>query len=276
MIVTPDMNDPKIVSVSVDDSVTGDVVLSASYTDTSGNVIVGAPVVVVSPPPGANINGIELVPATISLTVGSNVVPQVWGDYDNGTRSQLYVPPNASISYSSEDSAIASVDVAGKIMLNAPGTTNIHVSYLGFSAQSSVNVSAVPPPPIIVPLGAVSRKTHGGAGTFDIGLPLTGNPGIECRSGGASSSYQIIITFAAPITLAGASVTNGIGGVSNYSMNGSELIVNLTGIANAQTINVTLAGVSDGGATNDIVIPMSVLLGDTTNGNGRSTPLTFH
>src|SRR5205823_4473616 len=32
--------------------------------------------------------------------------------------------------------------------------------------------------------GAVSRKTHGAAGTFDVNLPLTGTPGIEPRSGG--------------------------------------------------------------------------------------------
>src|SRR5205814_9923252 len=32
---------------------------------------------------------------------------------------------------------------------------------------------AIPP----VPVSAVSTKTHGAAGTFDIDLPLTGNPG---------------------------------------------------------------------------------------------------
>ncbi len=32
--------------------------------------------------------------------------------------------------------------------------------------------------------GVVSRKTHGNVGVFDINLPATGNPGIECRTGG--------------------------------------------------------------------------------------------
>ena len=47
----------------------------------------------------------------------------------------------------------------------------------------------------IVPLSAVSRKTHGDAGTFDLPLPLSGNPGIECRSGGADGEYQVVVTF---------------------------------------------------------------------------------
>ena len=265
--VAADNDNPEIAHVSIEDTVVGDVVVYVSYTDVNGVLVSGIPIAIVSRPPGANLSGLELVPNIISLTSGSNVATEIWGDYDNGSRSRLYIPNGAAISYTSDDNAIAIVDAAGKIILNSPGATNVHVSYLGFSAQSSVTVSSFPPPPVITPLGAVSRKAHGASGTFDINLPLTGNPGIECRSGGASNSYQVIVTFAAPITLAGASVTNGIGGVSNYSMNGSELIINLTGIANAQTINVTLAGVSDGGATNDIVIPMSVLLGDTT-GNG--------
>src|SRR5438132_12331468 len=33
---------------------------------------------------------------------------------------------------------------------------------------------------------AVSRKTHGAAGTFDINMPLTGTSGVECRTGGAT------------------------------------------------------------------------------------------
>ena len=36
----------------------------------------------------------------------------------------------------------------------------------------------------------VSRKIHGNAGPFNIDLPLTGNPGIECRSGGSGGDHQ--------------------------------------------------------------------------------------
>ena len=39
------------------------------------------------------------------------------------------------------------------------------------------------------PVSAASRKTHGAAGTFDVPLPLTGNVGVECRSGGATNGY---------------------------------------------------------------------------------------
>src|SRR5437667_7734483 len=49
--------------------------------------------------------------------------------------------------------------------------------------------------PPLLPQSAFSRKTHGAAGTFDIPLPLTGNVGVECRSGGATNDYQMIIHF---------------------------------------------------------------------------------
>ncbi|HUE41427.1 MAG TPA: SBBP repeat-containing protein, partial [Chthoniobacterales bacterium] len=49
-------------------------------------------------------------------------------------------------------------------------------------------------------LRAVSRKTHGTAGTFDVDLPLSGTPGIECRSGGADGDYTIVSTFANAMT----------------------------------------------------------------------------
>lgn len=118
------------------------------------------------------------------------------------------------------------------------------------------------------PLGAVSRKIHGSVGTFDVNLPLTGTPGIECRSGGASSSYEMIVTFANPVTFAGAGVTSGTGSVSSSSVNGSQITVDLTGVANAQTLVVTLSGVSDGLNTGNVTIPMSVLLGDV-DASGR-------
>ena len=272
--VTPDSNDPNIVSVAVEDTVVGDVVVHVTYEDINGNLVTTTPVVVVSMPPGTTMTGIELLPSMIGLTVGSTVVSEVWADYDNGTRSQIYIPTGATISYTSDDNIIASVDTTGKIVLNAAGTTNIHVSYLGFSAQSPVTVFPLPPPPLVAPMGAVSRKVHGGAGTFDIDLPLTGNAGIECRSGGASGDYQVIVTFASPVTLSNVTVgatgggnTTSSASVTGYSINGSQVSIDLTELPNAQTSLITLSNVSDGAATNDVIIPMSVLLGDTT-GNG--------
>lgn len=128
------------------------------------------------------------------------------------------------------------------------------------------------------PSAAVSRKTHSAAGDFDVHLPLSGTPGIECRNGGATSDYQIVIAFANEVTVNGnpqAQVTSGIGiigsnGVSNGGMvtaSGNIVIVPLTGVANAQAISVTLNRVNTGAGTANIVIPMSLLIGDT-NGDG--------
>ncbi len=122
---------------------------------------------------------------------------------------------------------------------------------------------------------AVSRKRHGVVADFDISLPLDGAHGIECRSGGNTSDYTMVITFSATVTINGspqAAVTSGVGtvgsnGVGNggvVQVSGNIVVIPLTSVANAETIQVTLYGVN--GSTN-FVIPMSILVGDT-NGNG--------
>jgi hypothetical protein len=119
-----------------------------------------------------------------------------------------------------------------------------------------VRVAPVAP----VAQSAFSRKTHGAAGDFDIPLPLTGSVGIECRSGPA---HQVIINFAVPVTVASASVTSGTGSVGSFSVSGSQVTVNLTGVTNAQKITVTLGSVNDGTNIGDVPISMGVLAGDT-------------
>jgi hypothetical protein len=113
---------------------------------------------------------------------------------------------------------------------------------------------------------AFSRKVHGGAGTFDIPLPLSGNVGVECRSGGATNDYQMIIDFATTVTVESASVTSGTGMVSSFTVSGSQVTVNLTGVTDAQRITMTLHNVNDGTSTGDVPISMGVLVGDV-NGN---------
>ena len=136
---------------------------------------------------------------------------------------------------------------------------------LQFSAGSGGGNAIYAAYPRLLPTTAGSRKMHGGAGAFDIALPLTGTAGVECRRGGGASSdaHQLVMTFPVPVTFTGATVTSGSGAVASAKTNGNQLIVNLAGVANAQTTTVMLANVSDGSTTNDVVIPVSFLLGDT-------------
>jgi hypothetical protein len=123
--------------------------------------------------------------------------------------------------------------------------------------------------------GAVSRKAHGGAGNFDVNLPLTGTPGIECRSTAGTNDYTMVVTFTGNVTVTGspqAEVTVGTGCVGsggvcsgNVNVSANAVTVPLTNIANVQTINVRINGVNsaaDAPAT-DFTIPMSILVGDT-------------
>jgi hypothetical protein len=113
---------------------------------------------------------------------------------------------------------------------------------------------------------AFSRKVHGGAGTFDVPLPLTGNVGVECRSGGATNDYQMIVNFASTVTVESVAVTSGTGTVDSFSVSGSQVTINLSGVTNVQRITVTLHNVNDGTSTGDVPVSMGVLVGDV-NGN---------
>jgi uncharacterized protein (TIGR02597 family) len=119
----------------------------------------------------------------------------------------------------------------------------------------------------LLPLQAASRKSHGGAGTFDINMPMVGTKGIEPRTGGASGDHQIIFTFANNVSLTSASVApgqNGAGGLAGAPIvNGKRITLNLTGVTNRQVLTVKLTGVSDGLVSSDLAIPIGILAGDT-------------
>jgi hypothetical protein len=120
-----------------------------------------------------------------------------------------------------------------------------------------------------VPLtSVVSRMAHGSAGTFDIDLPVIGDPGIECRSGGPSNDYMLIFSFLDTLTsVDGASLISGVGLLSSSNIDPNDshnYIVNLTGVTNAQTITVSLSNVTDSAGNFSSAVPaqMGVLLGD--------------
>nr|MBA2432777.1 S8 family serine peptidase [Chthoniobacterales bacterium] len=81
---------------------------------------------------------------------------------------------------------------------------------------------------------AVSRKTHGSAGDFDIPLP-----GVECRSSGGN--HSIVVSFNNPVVSGSASVASGTGSVAGSpTFSGNTMTVNLTNVANAQNLTITL------------------------------------
>ena len=158
-------------------------------------------------------------------------------------------------------------DVAYPATFNFNATTGQHEEDVYF-------VRVFPAVPTVT--SAVSRKTHGGAGNFDVALPLTGTNGVECRTTGGTNDYTMVVTFSGNVTVTGspqAQLTVGTGCVGsggvctgNVSVSSNVVTVPLTNIANAQNISVRINGVngtgSDAPAAN-FDIPMGVLAGDT-------------
>jgi hypothetical protein len=105
------------------------------------------------------------------------------------------------------------------------------------------------------------------AGTFDINLPLAGQPGVECRSTGGNHTF--VFTFTTDIISGSASVTGWTGSVSGASsIAGNTMTVTLVCVTDVQKITVTLSGVTDsfGQVLSDTAVSVNMLIGDT-NGN---------
>ena len=110
---------------------------------------------------------------------------------------------------------------------------------------------------------AVSRKMHGGAGTFDVNLPLAGEPGLECRSTGGI--HTLVFTFTNNVASGNATVTSSTGVAGSPTFSANTMTVSLTGVTNAQKVTVTLSGVTDvfSQVLANTDVSMNVLIGDT-------------
>ncbi len=115
----------------------------------------------------------------------------------------------------------------------------------------------------------VSRKTHGGAGDFDIVLNSAsgGLTSVECRNNG-TNSHQLIFTFQRNLTAVTSSTVtegNATKAAEGVGPAPNQYTVNLTNVTNAQYVTVTLDGVQDTAGTNLTGVRgrMAVLNGDT-------------
>ncbi|HST30820.1 MAG TPA: hypothetical protein VLK27_08285 [Chthoniobacterales bacterium] len=170
-----------------------------------------------------------------------------WGDY-----SDLTVDPNDDCTfwytqeYAPTNPTPSLIDVSW----------HTRIGTFKFS-QCSVNV-----PPLLT---VSSRKVHGVAGTFDVNLPLIPPFGIEPRSGGANGNHVIVFHFANPVISCGTASTSAGTAANDAASSGNDCVVDLTGVANAQYVTVTLTGtVDDHGNQGNVPITFGVLAGDTT------------
>src|SRR5437868_7119750 len=107
-------------------------------------------------------------------------------------------------------------------------------------------------------LSAASRLTHGGAGTFDIAMPLTGTSGVEDRSSG---TYNAVFTFDGPVTSGEVLVAGGTATVGPISFSGNSMTAQLTGVTVAEVVTLRVQNINGDGQQHGDV-PFGFLTGD--------------
>jgi hypothetical protein len=145
---------------------------------------------------------------------------------------------------------------------------------LYFADEENSRIRAINGSRFVQLTSVVSRKLHGDAGTFDVYLPLAGSAGIESRSTGGPGDHELVFTFANPLASAGgATITAGTAAVGSAQIDPTDphnYIVNLTGVANAQVITVSLTNLTDaaGNSSSAVSARIGALVGDV-NSSGR-------
>ncbi len=117
-------------------------------------------------------------------------------------------------------------------------------------------------------LSAASRLTHGGAGTFDIAMPLTGTSGVECRS---ATTYNAVFTFDAPVTSGEVTVLSGTATVGAVTFSGNSMTAQLTGVTSAGIVTLHTQNINGDGQSHGDV-PFGFLTADADASRVVSKP----
>jgi hypothetical protein len=209
------------------------------------------------------------VPALSTLNV-------TWAASGNATNVKISLSTDGGLTF--PNVLAASTPNTGSASVTLPDVTTsmarIKVEAVGniYFDISDTNFT-ISPSAIFAVSGAVSRKTHGSAGSFDVILPSSGSLGIENRTAGTDGSHTLVVTFNRQIISGDATVTSGAGTISGEPViSGSSMTINLTGVTDAQVLTITLEDVTDTSAQvlPDTTINAGFLVGDI-NGSGGVT-----
>jgi hypothetical protein len=168
------------------------------------------------------------------------------------------------------------------IAMIGPGVAHDAMGNPNLASTTSDNIVSFTPLPLPVLQGAVSRKTHGTAGDFDIDLPLAGT-GIECRIDGPT---KVIMTFDQPVSKAADfAVLLSSGTVGETTCVGNTLEINLSGSTNKTWVAIGVTGLQGadtlegsyvltvGTLYGDVDFSKKVLASDTVLMKTKTSPL---
>jgi len=118
------------------------------------------------------------------------------------------------------------------------------------SAPDNISVIVIAGLPPFALERIASRKTHGAAGTFDLllkqNVPVSGAVTVEPRI--SQAGHKIVFSFNQPVSsLSDVIATDANGaeiGAASATIDGSDVVVSLAGIANARRVKVQLKGVN--------------------------------
>ena len=181
---------------------------------------------------------VGLSPATQpnGITVGPD--GNLWFTELSGDRIGRITPAGVITEFSTGITANAS-----PFMITVGPDDNLWFTEYAINRVGRITVPATPP----AFLGAVSRKVHGPAGTFDLPLSMVATaPTTEPRQG---STATVVLNFNAAIVSANVAVTAGSATAGALTFSGSDVIVPLTGVIDQQYVTVSLTNVSSAANT---------------------------
>lgn len=241
---------------------TGNVVqiVSGSYgPDWDPSLSLAIPVGAVNPNSVAKFGAVPLSPP--------EEAPRLSGNYLLATLDLQIVPGTSAGEYT--------LNVSSLVTGDADTFQNI-----GGDAGSAFTLTVLPPAAAPAIVSAVSRKTHGGAGSFDVDLvnPLPSQAiAVECRTGGPST---VVVTFDQPIAgvdgLDNSDVsltsTAAPGTVDSVLISDTQLTIQMSGVASVGRIKLAFPGIANAAGAYALAtgtICCGVLLGDGT-GDGTA------